>query len=636
MSFPLLAASADYTTINLDSMEDFQINAGQTSAYFSKVDFVVSNLSEPLLNLENQKDTKWYITAPEKDVKVEENAYEYQTDKVETQISPLIAPVVFNVEESSNISISNNTISSHSNFGVGIQGNIIGSGSLSTPTSSNLRNNNDISISKNIITGTSDIESVNVSGGVFGGNVKIENNSNLIIESNQLKAASYDYADNAEEKAIELFQRMNNLYKEDKDTFISHYGNEIASVWEQVYATVENGTYEYEAGFSHSSAYGSVYSGTNLEIIGNKDISIKNNSVTATGITSSSYAEGGVFYGRSHDQSSYGKLFICDNGNIEISGNNANRTTESSESSILDSGIVKGGAISLSETYQLNIQNNESVVFEKNYTNNKGIYHLQSIYAHRVHSNKWPDSVATFSAANGKKIEFRDTFYLPILEINADYTDAQGNTIEQTGKVVLTGKYTEQHLNEILSERGENREATADEISASRTSEVHGAVTIHAGTLSLQDGVILKADSLTVNSGATLEVDLTSDMEMFGLTESLPVVATLDSDLMLEEGAIFALYDGMLDLGGNDLNMADGISIITNLIDLNEDNEVTLFTNVGSYTREEVLVNINGREAFISFNPTNSIISVITVPEPGTATLSLLALSALACRRRRK
>lgn len=202
--------------------------------------------------------------------------------------------------------------------------------------------------------------------------------------------------------------------------------------------------------------------------------------------------------------------------------------------------------------------------------------------------------------------------------------------------MILTGKYTEQHLNEILSERGENRTATADEISASRTSEVRGAVTVHAGTLSLQDGVILKADSLTVNSGATLEVDLTSDMEMFGLTESLPVVATLDSDLLLEEGAIFALYDGMLDLGGNDLNIADGTSIITNLIDLNKDNEVTLFSNVGSYTKEEVLVNINGRDAFISFNSTNAIVSVITVPEPGTATLSLLALSALACRRRRR
>lgn len=636
MSFPLLAAPTDYTSINLTSMQDFQINAGQSSAYISEVDFVVSYLSEPLLNLANQKDTKWYISAPERNVKVEDNSYEYQTDKIERQISPLIAPAIFNVEGSSDISISDNSISSHSNFGVNIQGNIIGSGFLSTPTSSNLCNNNNISIRTNIISGTSDIESTSVSGGVFGGNLKIANNGNLTIESNQLKAASYNYAENAKEKAIELCSRMDSLYKSDKDTFISRYGNEVADVWEQIYATVEDGTYVYEPGFSSSGASGSVYHGTNLDISGNKDISIKNNSVTATGITSSSSSQGGVFYGSAHDQSSYGKLFICDNGNIEISGNNANRTTEGSDSSILENGFARGGAISLSTTYQLNIQNNESVVFEKNYTNNKGIYHLQSIYAQQVHSNKWSESVATFSAANGKKIEFRDTFYLPILEINADYTDAQGNTKEQTGKVILTGKYTEQHLNEILSERGENRTATADEISASRTSEVRGAVTVHAGTLSLQDGVILKADSLTVNSGATLEVDLTSDMEMFGLTESLPVVATLDSDLLLEEGAIFALYDGMLDLGGNDLNIADGTSIITNLIDLNKDNEVTLFSNVGSYTKEEVLVNINGRDAFISFNSTNAIVSVITVPEPGTATLSLLALSALACRRRRR
>lgn len=136
------------------------------------------------------------------------------------------------------------------------------------------------------------------------------------------------------------------------------------------------------------------------------------------------------------------------------------------------------------------IQNNDKVLFEKNWNGrldseqNITRVELQSIYAINAES-------AQLSAPESKSIEFRDSVYISAsnISLNGEYTDTSGNTIRQTGDVIFTGAYTENHIKEIKN----GVAGTETEIQASRRSYLRGFndLILYAGRLRVEDGADL-------------------------------------------------------------------------------------------------------------------------------------------------
>ncbi|MBR5292986.1 MAG: PEP-CTERM sorting domain-containing protein, partial [Clostridia bacterium] len=138
-------------------------------------------------------------------------------------------------------------------------------------------------------------------------------------------------------------------------------------------------------------------------------------------------------------------------------------------------------------------------------------------------------------------------------------------------------------------------------------------------------GAVLDVDRLTLNGGSTLVMDKTSiDLAGGCLTlltqgeEKINLVLTLDGTLMEESSVV--LFSGVktLDLGA----------------DMQYTEETKMFSASLFFTGSMI-----GEDTMVHFqNGMVSMTGLVTpmVPEPTTATLSLLALAALAARRRRK
>ena len=195
------------------------------------------------------------------------------------------------------------------------------------------------------------------------------------------------------------------------------------------------------------------------------------------------------------DEDLYGEydITITLSGNeiVSFSGNTA--STTSSSSSAYGGAIYAAGNVS--------IQNNDSVLFEKNAEITNGTYRLRSIYA------GGSGDVISLSAAEGKSIEFRDSIYIAsgnTVKFNADYTDAAGVVHKQSGDILFTGAYTETHLNDLLEADEAGRTATAQEILNSRTSEVDAMTHLYGGCLRVEDGAIYKGRGIATmeDSGA--------------------------------------------------------------------------------------------------------------------------------------
>lgn len=342
----------------------------------------------------------------------------------------------------------------------------------------------------------------------------------------------------------------------------------------------------------------------------------------------------------------------------------------------------------------LHIRNNGNVLFEKNaIKTGDGSYLLRSIAFGNSSTVMDETPIARLSAAAGNKIEFRDSINGHFhLYLNDDYEGTP-----QTGDIIFTGAFTENHLKELAG-----REVTAAEIQASRTSSVSGIVSVGGGRLRLEDGVVLETNTISlkqntgatllvkdstvtgttidkkqgestiiVNSGTTLQVEGPSDIDdsaffMFSLAEAqegagalnTTVGAVLDVDrLTLNGGSTLAMDKAGIDMAGGCLTLlAQGVEKINLVLTLNgtlmEDCIVNLFSNIGTldfgadsqYTGADTFeFNANqyftgsmiGENTMVYYqNGTMTVTGL--VPEPTTATLSLLALAALAARRRRK
>ena len=231
-----------------------------------------------------------------------------------------------------------------------------------------------------------------------------------------------------------------------------------------------------------SGNYGAAYGGAVYMDSDSCFMLNRNSSVSFCGNTAEG---GGAIYG--------GTQVINDNGEVLFSGNTAYD--------------YEGGAIMA--TNDLSIRNNDSVLFEKNLDVKYGYndssadsYYLRSIYVQAYSYEEARD--VSFSAAQDKSIEFRDSVYISdnvSFSLNEDYVDASGNQIKQQGDIIFTGAYTEKHLAEMKGSAG-----TEEEILNSRTSEVYTMTNLYGGRLRIESGAIYKGNGITVadNSGAAV------------------------------------------------------------------------------------------------------------------------------------
>lgn len=148
-----------------------------------------------------------------------------------------------------------------------------------------------------------------------------------------------------------------------------------------------------------------------------------------------------------------------------------------------------------------------------------------------------------------------------------------------------------------------------------------GDIIVNEGTFSLNEAAIVS--DVTMNSG---KLNIIGDVETGALT--------------LNGGTINFDADATIDLGEESLILGDNVAITLNVDSLDDTDGVTLFKTTGNVSGLDELtvtfMDATGatKEAAVSFS--NGSVVTGTIPEPTTATLSLLALVGLAARRRRK
>lgn len=161
---------------------------------------------------------------------------------------------------------------------------------------------------------------------------------------------------------------------------------------------------------------------------------------------------------------------------------------------------------------------------------------------------------------------------------------------------------------------------------------IEGAITMSGGALVLEDGSSVAGLSAT---GGEIQVEgnvtMTDDLVLDG-----------DADLIFEDStATIDLGEHQLDLKGGNIAVTLTDEELANLANVN----IALFTgaeeNAVDWGSQEVsILNTSGQQtnkAVLNFTGNaNGDVTITVVPEPATTTLSLLALIALASRRRRK
>ena len=178
------------------------------------------------------------------------------------------------------------------------------------------------------------------------------------------------------------------------------------------------------------------------------------------------------------------------------------------------------------------------------------------------------------------------------------------------------------------------------------------------GGASLISELKLQLNSLTLEAGSTLQalepIVVTGDFiasatEASTFTTRATVTPEVNvlSALDLREADSITLQT-TVNMNGNDLYLSEGAKFY--ITQQNEGNEIAAFTNIGKLylgdsMTESYIINAEiyyaGSETPIEYllvynQQLNSLSFVNSIPEPTTATLSMLALTALACRRRRK
>ena len=183
------------------------------------------------------------------------------------------------------------------------------------------------------------------------------------------------------------------------------------------------------------------------------------------------------------------------------------------------------------------------------------------------------------------------------------------------------------------------------------------AIMQQAAGLNLEELVVAADKTVSAYTGANAIAAEEADVTVRGHAE-FGKGAVLNANLTLASGSSLSVAEGGLAMGST-LSLSTGITLddttLNRVYSLNTGESLALFTGVDglklgetSYTsiseNDEILAspyftNLNSDQYRLTYTGTdNGTLSILSaaVPEPATATLSLLALAALAARRRRK
>lgn len=433
---------------------------------------------------------------------------------------------------------------------------------------------------------------------------------------------------------------------------------------------------------NHASYGGAIYTDAyTLSFTGNDRIDFSNNSA----------AKGGAIYyartnelGFSHNGSIsfinniasggegaaiYSSNGLCfnDNGDVNISWNTAYNNRFNPPLSAI---YARGNSFSF--------LNNDCVLVRGNAIVIGTAYYLRGIYV----EGSAADSPIHFmlDTQTGQSITFHDSIY-------ADENTVTVLNGEGCGTITFTGETTVEDLNTVLAAKNAKRSVSErdEEVITSRTSQLHGTTTLSGGNLIIKEKAILNISNLTVEGGnitvATgAQLNLSDrDITMPALTlaggtvtlgtedkhdaaltiSSLTVTdnSTLNADLVIAtNGSITFDFGGSDDkkltmgcsvtLGENYKIYLDHATItmlknganaesITLMNDIERIQDILLADGVCAYdteTNEESDILLYTESAS---DGTKSLKATKRTPEPATATLSLLALAALASRRKR-
>ena len=497
--------------------------------------------------------------------------------------------------------------------------------------------NGDVSFSGNSATApTSSYESTaytsSFGGAIYaGGNVSISNNGNVSFSANSASASSY-FGTRSPGGAIHAEGNVSISNNGD----VSFSGNSAVSS--------NPGSYHITC----TPYGGAILAWGAVTISNNVDVSFSGNSASTSDTFNAAF--GGAIYAGD-------TLTISNNADVSFSGNSA---------SVDSFGDTYGGAIHAMKN--LNIQGNDSVTFEQNYERVGSVYLLRSIY-----QDGRSGGSMNLSAKTGGHITFYDSVYGGATALNADYTDAEGNTQKAKGDIIFSGKYAKEHLDEILEADGAGRTATVEEILNSRTTVINGLTNLYGGRLRVEDGAIYKGEGITAMEGSAATVlvkDATLNHDGFALTFNAGTTLQVEGeslivgDVLMQAQSVLNLdgettINGALTLG---LGMQLAGNVLTEVQNLQVGQSITLVSGLESlavqtqnlmrsveYTTvmdgyevqaSEYFANLAGNTGLVirydSEGGTVSITQTMAVPEPTTATLSLFALAALAARRRRK
>lgn len=532
-----------------------------------------------------------------------------------------------------------------------------------------------------------------IGGAIYGDSVYLEQNNHVLFKGNKVTNTTYV----TEGGAIYVSYRLsvnNNDTVEFRDNYVENTddnakGGAIICDYVSGYVGLSHNTDVKFVGNYINSKYdaygGAIYgrNGSNIEITNNDNVSFDGN------LANSLESRGGAICGST--------VAINDNGNVYIGNNSA----------------CSGGAIYA--TYKLNIIDNDCVIFENNAEKNEKSYRMRGLV---IEDNGTLVNV-TLSAAEGNRIEFRDSVYIcdsTSLKINAE----RGQD-KQNGDIIFTGAYTADNLKSWLGRKASNKE-----LQNSYTSEILTTTNLYGGRLRVEDGAIYKGHGITAhnrseavvrvrdaelnnididseqneiaynlvfNYGTSLEVAGKStirgliDMKegsTFKLEEAahlsfyetlgtevgtitvngtayLEGASTLNANLTLSDGAtleINRLNAGAITLNGaltfgSELYMGDVfLEVLDRLKAANSC--VMLFSGLKSIALpqvatdepnsriwvESVFLNVmQEKQFYFHYEAETGSLSIVNanymIPEPATATLSLLALAGLAVRRRR-
>ena len=292
---------------------------------------------------------------------------------------------------------------------------------------------------------------------------------------------------------------------------------------------------------TNSKMYGgAIYSTGLLSISGNTgSVTIENNylSTRATGTVATNSVMGGAIYSTSK------AMTISNNaGGVRFIGNHVDATGVSASS------YVGGGAI-YGTNAPLVMEGNGDVEFSGNYVRLQNSLSFNAVTLKPTKATTDAAPIMKLAAGEGKSIIFRDSVNITssksqVVSLNADYTDAEGETKQATGDIVFTGKDaagndTAQRITNLKTSLGlSDTTATDAEVSASQTSKLNAAVSLHNGTLRVEDGAHLQSTSLSVATNAT--VKLTNGAITLGDSVTLrsDLTTGLVSSVLLEGGKI--------------------------------------------------------------------------------------------------